>query len=215
MAYNISYDQMVAPDWMSQQKFDINARIQARANRDQVAEMWQRLLAERFKLAVHRESRVVALYDLVVAKGGPKFKKASEDPAPKDGASTETAHARGPNKVDSDGFPELARPGMIGMNGRIRLYQTKMTMDQLAKTFSGQLGRPVTDDTGLKGEYEIRLYWVTDAAGGPPSATTPEGAGGPTLMRAIQDQLGLRLEAKRGPVEFLVVDHMEKLPTEN
>jgi uncharacterized protein (TIGR03435 family) len=93
-------------------------------------------------------------------------------------------------------------------------------MEQLAKTCSGQLGRPVTDTTGLTGQYEIRLYWVSNTGaaqppgkdGGAPAASDP---GGPTLMQALQNQLGLRLEAKRGPVEFLVVDRMERLPTEN
>jgi uncharacterized protein (TIGR03435 family) len=219
-AYNISYDQLVAPDWMEQEKFDIAARVSAGATQLQLAEMWQRLLADRFKLAVHREPRVVPKYDLLVAKGGPKFREHSEDPPPQDDATRPS----GPNKVDRDGFPELTKPGMIGMNGRIRLYQTKMTMEQLAKIFSGQLSRPVTDNTGLTGEYEIRLSWLTESAsapappppgkdGSPPHL--PEGAVGPTLTQAIQDQLGLRLEAKRGPVEFLVVDHMEKSPTGN
>jgi uncharacterized protein (TIGR03435 family) len=87
------------------------------------------------------------------------------------------------------------------------------------------LGKPVTDATSLKGQYEISLCWAADSlsvarAGAPPpgggaaTASLPE-SGGPTLMSALQDQLGLRLEAKKAPVDFLVVDHVEKLPTEN
>lgn len=82
-----------------------------------------------------------------------------------------------------------------------------MTMDLLARTLSSQLNHPVVDLTGLKGSYEIRLHWVRDTA---PLETT-----GPRMSQAVQEQLGLRLEAKKGPVEFLVVDHIEKLPTEN
>lgn len=185
---------------------------QATAKRQ--SRIWQRLLIDRFKLAAHRESRVVAQFDLQLADGGPKFKEAGEA-ARDDGAPAEAQHARGPNKLDEDGFPQLTRPGMIGVGGRIRLYDTKMTMEQLAKTCSGQLGKPVTDTTRLTGTYEIRLYWVSNSETpktAEPGASDP---GGPTLMQALQNQLGLRLEAKRRPVEFLVVDHMEKLPTEN
>jgi uncharacterized protein (TIGR03435 family) len=205
-AYNMSYDLVAAPDWMSQQKFDIVAKVPAGASKAKVEAMWQQLLTERFKLASHRESRVVARFDLQVAKGGPKFKESEEVPAPNDAAAAEAPRARGPNKLALDGFPELPRPGMIGMNGRIRLYDPKMTMDQLAKTCSGQLGKPVTQATGLMGQYEIRLYWVSESANDP---------AGPTLAQALKNQLGLQLEANRGPVEFLIVDHMEKLPTEN
>ena len=76
-----------------------------------------------------------------------------------------------------------------------------MTMAQLARTVAGQLHRPVSDQTGLNGEYDIRLFWAED--------------GSPTLVRAVQDQLGLRLQTTSGPVDFLVVDHADKLPTEN
>jgi uncharacterized protein (TIGR03435 family) len=223
MAFSISFDQMLAPDWMGQQKFSVAARLPAGTTKDQLPEMWQRLLNDRFKLATHRESKVVPKYDLMAAKGGPKFKEASQSPMPNDATSAEAPRPHGPPKLDSDGFPVLTRPGMIGMNGRIRLYQTKMSMGQLAKTLSGQLGRPVADNTGLKGEYEIRLSWVKDTASGTPSLqpsrdtplpTAPAGSDGPPLLRAVQDQLGLRLEATRGAVEFLVVDHAES-PSDN
>jgi uncharacterized protein (TIGR03435 family) len=164
MAYNLGIHELIAPDWMTApdwttgQKFDITARVPAGATKAQLAEMWQRLLMDRFKLMVHREARDLAKYELLVAKAGPKFKESVDNPPP-GAASEETSHSRGPQKVDKGGFPELARPGMIGMNGRIRLYQTKMTMEKLAIVLAGQLGRPVTDNTGLKGEYDIRLYW--------------------------------------------------------
>jgi uncharacterized protein (TIGR03435 family) len=207
-AYAMSYAQVVAPDWMAQQKFNIQARVPPGTSKEQLPALWQRLLADRFGLAVHREPRVIPKYELLVAKGGNKLKPAGAEPPPADASAPGTPR-HPPVKVDRDGFPELIRPGMIGMNGRIRLYQIKMTMDQLAKTIAGQLGRPVDDRTGLTSEYEIRLSWVDPSSGGP--ETLP----GATLPQALQDQLGLRLEATRGPVEFLVVDHMEKLPTGN
>jgi uncharacterized protein (TIGR03435 family) len=89
-------------------------------------------------------------------------------------------------------------------------------MEKLAIILAGQLGRPVTDNTGLKGEYDIRLYWVTDTLrSGTPSPAGADGDEGPTITQAIQDQLGLRLEAKKGPVDCLIVDHIERAPTEN
>jgi uncharacterized protein (TIGR03435 family) len=125
------------------------------------------------------------------------LKPAVDDPA------EEPPRPRGPQKVDSEGFPELARPGMIGMDGHISLYDRRMTLERLATTIAEQVGRPVTDNTGLKGQYEIRLHWVDGSINGP------------TIAMALQDQLGLRLEAKKGPVEFLVVDRVERTPTEN
>jgi uncharacterized protein (TIGR03435 family) len=218
LAHQINYNQIAAPDWMATQNFEITARIPRGTTKDQYAAMWQRLLTDRFQLAAHRQEKEVAQYDLVAAKSGPKF-IANEDPPPSGDVPALGSHP--PMKVDKNGFPELARPGMIGMNDRITLYQTKMTMPQLASTLSGQMGKPVTDKTGLTGSYDIRMHWVVEggrsAAPGPDSAAPLPAApeGGPTLGQALQDQLGLRLEAKRGMVEFLVVDHCEKLPTEN
>jgi uncharacterized protein (TIGR03435 family) len=203
-AFNINYDQIEAPDWLTQTRFNIVARVPAGATKEQVAQMWQQLFAERFKLMAHRESKTIAKYDLIAGKDGPKFKPAGNEPP----APVADTHQHSQQKVDSEGFPELAKPGMIGMNGRIRLYQTHMTMAQLARTISGQLGRPVIDSTGLRGEYEIRLFWVSEQA-------TNDGTAGPTILRAVQDQLGLHLQPGRGPIEFLVIDHVEKTPTEN
>ena len=206
MAYRMSLDQIAAPSWIDGQRFDITARVPAGTTREQMANLWQKLLIDRFKLAVHRESRVVAQYDLLVDRGGPKFKPPEQSPDP----NVDQERHSGPTKLDKDGFPILNRPGMIGEKGHLRLYQTKMTMEQLARTAAGQLGRPVTDRTGLEGEYEIRLSWLAEQAG-----KTTDADLGPTLAQALRDQLGLRLEPKKAPVEFLVVDHLEKMPTDN
>jgi uncharacterized protein (TIGR03435 family) len=127
-------------------------------------------------------------------------------------------------KADSDGYPILNGSGatMAMMNGKARLLHPKCTLDDFAKQVAGQMGKPVTNATGITGKYDISLYWasggprVTPAPGGdgPPLASAPEDTG-PTFEKAIQDQLGLRLESKKGPVDFLVVDHFDKLPTDN
>jgi len=206
--FNISALVLQAPDWLATSRFDIIARIPQGTTKVEFLEMCQSLLTDRFKLAVHREEKEVSKYDLVAAKTGIKI-RSSSDLNPEDRASPEPPRSHPPMKLDREGFPELNRPGMIGVNGHIRLYDPKMTMEFLASTLSNQLGKPVTDSTGLQGAYEIRLYWVDETL--PPSSDNA----GPTILRAVQDQLGLRLESKKGPVQFLIVDHVDKVPTEN
>ena len=148
--------------------------------------MWQGLLAERFKLVAHRETREFQIYDLLVAKGGPKFREASITPG-NDGSRT---------------YSELKVDG-----GLQRMHYPHVTMAELAAEVSGELKKPVNDKTGLSGKYQIDIYWVPDEQASPDA--------GPTLMQAVRDQLGLQLESKKGPVEFLIVDHAERTPTDN
>src|SRR6185369_8222603 len=184
-AFNISPLVLQAPDWMATPRFDIVARVPQGTTKAKFLEMLQSLLMDRFKLAVHREEKEVSKYDLVVAKTGLKIRPSGELPPP-DPDSDPPPRSHPPMKLDSEGFPELSRPGMIGVNGRIRLYDPKMTMEFLATTLSNQLGKPVTDSTGLEGPYEIRLYWVDDTLrSGGPSSGLPSGdsGGGPTILR--------------------------------
>ena len=205
-AYNIPYYQLVMPESGRERPamFHVNARVPEGATKEQFQQMLQNLLAERFKLAVHREMRDFQKYELVVARNGPKFKPAAETPAADNGAP------RGPMHLDKDGYPAMApgRPGMAMMNGRARMYQPECTMERLAAVLGAQLRAPVTDATGLTGKYDIGLYWMN---GNP----APDSDPGPTLVEAVQQQLGLRLEPRKGPLEFLVVDHAEKTPVEN
>ena len=210
-AYGIPYYQVVAPSWMSPSEpmFHITAKVPPGTTKDQFNIMLQNLLADRFGLVVHHETRDQQKYDLLPAKGGPRFKEAAVSPAAKDNVSFS------PMKADKDGYPTLAagRPGMAMMNGKARLYQPEMTMESLAGQLSGQLGKPVTDATNLKGKFEISLYWASEQMRADPAAADADP--GPTLIQAIQDQLGLRLDSKKGPVDFLVVDRAEKSPTDN
>jgi uncharacterized protein (TIGR03435 family) len=99
---------------------------------------------------------------------------------------------------------------MMLMGGRATARHTAETMEEFAVSLSYDLHKPVTDATGLKGKYDFTLHWISEGAG----PSTGDGTG-PTLFRALPEQLGLRLEAKKGMVEILVVDHVEKVPTEN
>ena len=205
--------------------------------------MLQNLLIGRFKMSVHREPMELSRYELVIAPGGVKFNEAKDDdaePAPPEPPRVPPATDRGlpfgfPKIVtDKDGYPILGRPGWQNTNGRARYDEPQGTTQGMLTLLNMWMDKPVVDGTGLKGKYEITMYWVTDgqappammqamaqarANAGLASAgqdSTPEvRPSGPTLLRALQDQLGLRLEPKKGPVEFLVVDHIEKLPTVN
>jgi uncharacterized protein (TIGR03435 family) len=143
--------------------------------------MLQTLLADRFKLAVHRETKETSGYALVVAKNGPKLKEATE--------------ARpGNGERDEDGSISA---------GRGRLKGQKAPLSMLAAQLTRVAGRTVTDETGLEGGFDFNLEWT-------PEETPTDLASAPSLFTAIQEQLGLRLEARREKTEILVIDHVEK-----
>ena len=228
-AYGLNSFQLTGPDWLQDQRFDISAKVPDGTTKEQFNIMLQNMLAERFHLTVHHEAKDVAKYDLVVAKNGPKLKESVETPGASADAHAGPPPAPKPMAVGKDGYPELApnRPGMAIMNGHARLFYPKLTMEMLARRLQGELGKPVSDATGLTGKYNISLYWnastmrasapaaAPPGGGAVPMPAAPDGDGGPTLEKAIQDQLGLRLEAKKAPVDILVVDHVERLPTDN
>jgi uncharacterized protein (TIGR03435 family) len=225
MAYGIAHYQLSGLSPTDMERYEVAVKVPDGATKEQIKLMWQNLLKERFKLAVHRETKEVPVYELVVAKGGIKMQEAL-DPPPAD-APPPPRPESGPGprmKLDKDGFPELG-PGtsMAMMGGKARWRNNKATMKDVASMLAAQVGQPVTDATGLTGKYAFTLSWAT--GGGRPIAAPTGGdtplAGmndpdeGPTLFSAIQSQLGLKLEQKKGSIEMLVVDHVEKAPTEN
>jgi uncharacterized protein (TIGR03435 family) len=130
-----------------------------------------------------------------------------------------------------DGLPALPPPRrnssqMVFSNGRMRMVTTDSTMQEIATMLTGQVGRPVTDSTGLTGKYDYTLTFASETMGGGGGAALvaasdsgplldPDGDNGPTIFSAIQEQLGLKLEQKKGTVDMFVIDHVEKMPTEN
>ncbi|HEY6345630.1 MAG TPA: TIGR03435 family protein [Bryobacteraceae bacterium] len=222
MAYQIErpqYYRLSGPDWMQELPgFDLSARVPAGATKDDLAAMLRNLLADRFKLVVHHESREVQEYDLVVAKGGPKFK---ESVASAKGAANSDAKgdASDKPKPGADGYPTLPsghRAAVI--DDRAHFHDRQMSITFLAAMLATQLAKPVHDATGLSGYYDIDLHWDTAIHANPPGPgdQTPSALDqGPTLILAVQDQLGLRLESKKGMVDFVVVDHAEKIPAGN
>jgi uncharacterized protein (TIGR03435 family) len=209
-AFKVKMDQIAGPSWLDADCFEIFARIPEGATRDQVPAMLQALLADRFKLAAHKEDRTRPGYALAVDKSGPKFKESVP------GSDFKGLHA-GQRTFG-------AAPGASGIKG-------SMTMASLARFLSNGLGGPVQDLTGLKGTYDIDLTWAPDRTIEPMgafasnyAAAHPGSADGgadlppaPTadIFTAIRDSLGLRLEPRKQPVEELVIDHIERVPTEN
>ncbi len=231
-AYDIKYYQLTYPSWMDSARFDVSARVPAGATKVQFRMMLQNLLAERFKLAIHRDHKEMQVYQMAVAKGGLKVKESVPEPA-KDGDPPPMTLGRAP--LDKNGYPMIpkgCKGCMIVENGKARLTAEDFTMTEFAERLSNQLGGLVHDVTGLKGKYDFDLTWGVDSTfstqGGGAGAFSPaQGANipwansvGPAefeqmMISAVQSELGLKLEPKKGMVEIIVVDHVEKAPTEN
>jgi uncharacterized protein (TIGR03435 family) len=195
-------DQIVGePKWTTNDRWDIEARVAAddiptlaKMNFHQRMVMFQEILIERFGLTVHHETRVLPVYELVVAKGGPKMTPSKRRPE------------------DFNGVP--GDPGVLNPS-RGKETAVGTLMEFLAEDLSDVLGRKVVDHTGLTGRYDFTLTWAPDSGA---SATAGNAASadnqGPSLFTAVQEQLGLKLEAVKAPVDVVVIDHLEK-PEEN
>jgi uncharacterized protein (TIGR03435 family) len=216
--------------------FDVSARVPPGTTPEQFAMMLQNLLKDRFGLSGRFESRQMQGYQLVVAKNGPRLKESqapATPPAAPPAAETD-AHQEGAGKdwhsSGNDSNHWTSRPGLTFFNGQARYRGDHQSMGDLARMISSQLSRPVDDRTGLKGAYDISLSWSDDGSHaashfGNPAFGDHGGAGhngapqdeasGPTLMGALQAQLGLRLEAKKATANIFVIAHVEKSPTAN
>jgi uncharacterized protein (TIGR03435 family) len=212
-AYGVKSYQVSGPDWFESERFNIIATVPPGTTQEQFRLMLQNLLADRFKLALHKETREMSLYSLTVARNGPKLKKAAPDPPPDENSPDDREFRPGPLKKDRDGYPVLGPGTTVAMVGDRARMANKGHMQVMVDMLAGQTGRPVVDATGLTEEYEFSLYWIPRPPGTDPSLA--EDPAGPDLFAALQQQLGLRLEPKKGPIEVLVVDGAEKIPTAN
>jgi len=182
--------------------FDIVAKVPAGASREQFRTMLRNLLIERFKLAYHFEKKEGQVYDLVVARNGSKLKEAAPAPPGEDK----------PMPVPA-GFPVPPRGNTTTMayGSVLRMAAHDVPIDQLITSLTNLLSTTVTDATGLKGKYDFTLEYTGNTMD-PPS---DDNASAPSLFTAVQQQLGLKLEPKKGAVEMFVIDHVEKMPREN
>jgi uncharacterized protein (TIGR03435 family) len=216
-AYRIASFQLSAPAWLDVKTFDVDAMLPPGATKAQLREMLQDLLVERFRLAFHRGQKVMPTYTLIVGKNGPQLKQSVEKTANTTDDDFDPLPPGPPNELetDSEGYPMVPpREGswLVALrNGHARMRQLNASMKDLAGLLSKQLGTLVTDATGLQGRYEFTLTWLN----GVPAADGATADVGPDLVMALQQQLGLKLEASKGPVEVLVIDHLERDPLGN
>ncbi len=203
-AYGVPESRIVGgPGWIGSQRFDMEAKIDSAAldrlrtlardqSRIETRAMFQHLLADRFKFAAHWETRDLPVYVLVVQKKGASLHPSKE---PEGSSSTSTNDGRFTGKG---------------------LTLTQLA-DALTQELSRELGRVVIDKTGIQGRYDFALTWTPDTGAsavnnGADASAQPDT--GPSIFTAIQEQLGLKLESSKGPVQVLVIDHAE-MPTEN
>ncbi len=177
------------PDWIDTERYDVRAKAgNPDATREEVRAMLRTLLADRFKLASHKETRQLPVYLLVMGKNRQKLKEADAD-----------------EQVESSFRVE---------SGKCHLTCRNTQIGGLINRLGGLLGKPVLDKTGLAGRYDFMLEWATDtpsgtAGAGPPQLNGAPSDPGPSLLAAVQEQLGLKLEASKGPVEIMVIDHVD------
>jgi uncharacterized protein (TIGR03435 family) len=192
-AYNLPKSQILGgPPWLNSTMYDIDAkcdpevdaRLKAMSGDEATQQkflMVQALLADRFALVTHNETRELPIYNLVLAKGGPKFQ-----PSTRNGTTIDT------------------------WRSRMHVAGSDDTIGLLARELAQLQGRVVLNKTGLTGRYDLTLRWTPDDAPPPMLNGAPDANAPPGLLTAIQEQLGLKLEPSKGPVEVLVIDHIEQ-----
>jgi len=186
-AYKIQKSQLVnAPGWFDQQPWDINGvpDAEGKPDWDQYRLMLQKLLSARFGLQMHHDKRELSVHALTVAKGGPKLEKSKSDP---DALSDQTGNGSGSQQS---------------------MKFTNSSMADFAQTLELMGDRPVVDLTNLPGRYDFTLLWTSDTERAAPTDTAPG------LFTAVQEELGLKLEATRAPTDVLVIDAATR-PTQN
>jgi uncharacterized protein (TIGR03435 family) len=205
------------PKWANTERFDIQARASGNPTKDQFRLMMQSLLADRFKLVVHYESRQLPIFALVLDKPGrlgPTLRPHSGDPPCAD-AMPENAPPEAFRATIAGGFPALCgEPVGDGKPGHIHIGERNVNMERIGTLLGprAQVGRPILDQTGLKGNFDYIIEWSPEPNGSrPPDPGEQPDPIGPTFMEALKDQLGLKLESQTGPVDVLVIDHIEEL----
>ncbi len=217
VAYGLGWDQISGPSWLGNEYYAVDAKVPPGTTKEQLKLMWQSLLAERFNLKIHFTTKDVSAYELSVAKNGPKLRKSGDFPAQQE-----------------PGFPVLGPNSRHGMSmappRNVRQTFRSFSMTELCQELSwtvseeGQSGwlgyfsqGRVIDKTGLDGTYDFTLEFAGRYQSGAYPPPLPDGQvdTAPTLFDALQQQLGLKLEAIKAKVDALIVDHVDRVPTEN
>jgi uncharacterized protein (TIGR03435 family) len=240
-AYNLKPYQLVVPDWMKSDSFDIQAVVGQPASREQMLALLGPYLEKQFQIESHRETRTMAIYALKVAQGGLKAKPAKPGDVPhlSDDPQVQAKAAQVMRQVRSgqgDGAPRGGNIMIALTPGGVFHFVGIGGMDRLVDLLSRQVNKPVLDESGVTGTYDLDLEFTPPAGntlmynggpirkGGATPPAAPGGAGGnaaaapapaPSLFDALKQQLGLELDEGKGPVQLLVVDRASKTPIGN
>jgi uncharacterized protein (TIGR03435 family) len=223
MAYQVKPNQIVGPDWIATERFDVAAKIPENGHREQIREMIQMLLEDRFQLKAHRDKKDFPVYGLTLAKGGLKIKPLPPDPEDANRRAvdmTASGSAAGVNVAFGNGASFSLTPGKFQIK--------KLSLQQFADVLSRFADRPVVDMTETPGNFDFnvditpedyRALLVRSAVNNgvslPPEALRAlEGVSGDSLFMSLQT-VGLKMETRKAPLDVLVVDSIAKTPTEN
>ena len=225
-AYGLRSYELSGPSWLGSGStvVDILAKVPPDTTLEQFNVMLQNLLVERFNLTFHHETKQTPIYEMTVAKNSLKMKQSDLTAKPPE-RDAEGRLILG--KSDDDGFPQLPPGSPLPLlvrttNGITRMTGRSVSLSDLASFLKvyGGLDRPIVDKTGLTGKYDFKLAFSGEGAT-PPRLTSPSAPSdtptepGPSLLKAVEDQLGLKLQPQKDLVDILVVDHIDKVPTEN
>jgi len=248
IAYKVKPHQISGPDWLNIERFDILATVPPGSTREQMPEMLQSLLKERFKLTFHKEAKDHQIYALIVGKGGLKLKESPPDPeAPKEGdvpakdekgvMTIQSGNSQMQVKQTANGA-EMKMGGagqmkMVMEDGHMIMEMSKMSIAGLAEALSRFVDKPVVDMTDVKGDYQMKIQLAMEdlmnmaraqgmqipgaPGGGAPSsrpAETIADPSGTSVFQSVQ-QMGLKLDPRKAPLDTIIVDHVDKTPTEN
>ena len=199
-AYNLHGEQIFGPDWLDTKWFSVIAKLPPRTTPEQLRQMLRALLSERFEVRSHSEVKRTPIYRLTLSKGSLKLKPAQSEIKPGTDVDLEALRKSAMEAARNAGPP-----------GFRRMRRPRTTMTELANDLSSNLDRQVVDRTGLTGRYDIELAWDSSLG----QAATGGADRGPSLFVAVEEQLGLRLQASVEDVEVLVVDGARSSPTSN
>ncbi len=225
-AYGGPADRLIMPDWVIRERYDLTAKIPPGTTREQYAVMLRNLLVDRLHITSHSEKRDFPVYNLVVAKGGLKMKPYAGEATPASSPANPVDPAAAAAQLDqldqmrkrqppNDGFPVLApgnQPAKFTQvsNEEWRTTARGQPMSEIVGIIQDALGggASVTDKTGWTGRYDFKLQSTRQ-----PNAADPDSL--PDVVTAVQTQLGLRLEKGTAPFDVIVIDHIEKTPSDN
>jgi uncharacterized protein (TIGR03435 family) len=227
-AYQVKLYQISGPDWLGSERFDISATLPAGAQQEQVPDMLKALLVDRFQMKFHREKKDFPVYALVVAKSGLKLNETPKDSESPDGGEPAKPAVNVTGSGGRGGVHINLGNGSYFSLADNKFIGRKLTMLSFVDMLARFEDRPVIDMTDLKGNYDVDLNFTTEdynalmirsaiAAGVvlPPEAMKAlEYASGDSLLAALE-KVGLKLEARKAPLDVIVIDHMAKAPTEN